>query len=52
MEKKDTVPKTLAEIKIGTLVQAEWTTFLNKIGDLGSGNFGTTYLAEDPSNGK
>ena len=35
MEKKDADPKTLAEINIGTLVQAEWTTFLKKIKPLG-----------------
>ena len=35
MENKDTVPKTLAEIVVGTLLYAEWTTFLKKIRQLG-----------------
>ena len=35
MENKDTVPKTLTEIVVGTLVFAEWTTFLKKIRQIG-----------------
>ena len=52
MEDKDIATKTLAEIKIGTLVKTEWTTYLNKIGPLGQGAFGSVYLAENPFNGK
>ena len=35
MEKKDTAPNKLFEIKIGTLVHADWTTILKKIRPLG-----------------
>ena len=35
----------LNEIDEGTVVQAEWTTFLERIKTLGSGNFGIVYLA-------
>jgi hypothetical protein len=52
MESFQKAPKTIFEINIGTKVNAEWTTFLNKIRQLGQGVFGSVYLAEDPSNGK
>ena len=52
MESNLNAPKTLFQIVLGSTVHAEWTTFLKKIRVLGSGAFGTVYLAEDLSNGK
>jgi len=52
MESNKNTPETLSQIELGTLVHAEWTSFLKKIRPLGSGAFGTVYLAEDPSDGK
>jgi serine/threonine protein kinase len=43
---------SLFQIVLGSTVHVEWTTFLKKIRVLGSGTFGTVYLAEDPSNEK
>ena len=52
MESYQNAPQTLFQIVLGSTVHAEWTTFLKKIRVLGSGAFGTVYLAEDPSNRK
>ena len=48
MESNQEAPQKLFEIDLGSLVQEEWTKFLKKIEPLGSGNFGSVYLAEDP----
>ena len=52
MESYQKPPETLFGIVLGTVVHADWTTFLKKIRVLGSGAFGVVHLAEDPSNGK
>ncbi len=52
MESYVKAPKTLFQIVLGSTVHVDWTTLLKKIRVLGSGAFGTVYLAEDPSNGK
>ncbi len=42
----------LLEIKIGTKIGENWTSYLREIRKLGSGAFGIVYLAESLHDGK